>query len=164
MRFSKLLVVENGKAITTELKEDDKDLQALITQIEAQDEEEEDAFQIPSLTPYVSPWNGMAKIPKDLDAAKSTLQTPFLPDEIRFDGLPLGRVPSIKFKDWDLVDSKKFPQLSEDQLRPRKWLFCVEKAGLFNLRWIPHYHHAATTIFVIRQLLCLLHDGYLWFE
>ena len=89
-RFSKWLVVEKGKAITTEPIEDDKDLQALIAQIEAHDEDEEDMFQIPALPPYVSPWNGRTKILKDLDAAKSTLQTPLLPDEIRFSGLPPG--------------------------------------------------------------------------
>ena len=29
---------------------------------------------------------------------------------------------------------------------------------------MSHYHHAPVTIFVIRQLLCLVDDGYLWFE
>lgn len=72
-RFSKLSVAEKGKAITTELEEDEEDLQGLITQIEAQDEEEKDAFQVPSLPPYISPWNRTAKIPKYLDAVKSML-------------------------------------------------------------------------------------------
>ena len=27
-----------------------------------------------------------------------------------------------------------------------------------------HFHHTPITIFVIRQLLCLVHDGYLWLE
>jgi len=90
LRFGKLLVAEKGKAITTEIEEDEEDLQALIAQIEAQDEEEEDVFQIPSLPPYISPWKGTTKVPKDLEATKSTLQTPLLPDEIRFDGMPLG--------------------------------------------------------------------------
>lgn len=62
-------------------------MQDLIDQIDPQDEEEEDAFQIPSRTPYISLWTETAKIPKDLDAAKNTLQTPLLLDEIRFDGL-----------------------------------------------------------------------------
>jgi len=34
-------MVEKGKAITTKLEEEEEDLQALIAQIEAQDEEEE---------------------------------------------------------------------------------------------------------------------------
>lgn len=45
-----------------------------------------------------------------MDTAKNMLQTPLLSDEIRFDGLPLGQVPSINFEDWDLVDSDKFPE------------------------------------------------------
>ena len=39
-RFSKVSVVEKGKEITTKIDEDEEDLQALIAQIEAQDEEE----------------------------------------------------------------------------------------------------------------------------
>ena len=29
---------------------------------------------------------------------------------------------------------------------------------------MAHYHHAPVTIFVTRQLLCLVHDGCLWLE
>jgi len=45
-----------------------------------------------------------------------------------------------------------------------KWLRRVEKAGLLNLLWVLHFHHAPITIFVIRQLPFLVHDGYLWLE
>ncbi len=50
------------------------------------------------------------------------------------------------------------------KLEPCKWLRGVEKLGLLNLLWMSHYHHAPMTIFFIRQLLCLVHDGYLWLE
>lgn len=70
----------------------------------------------------------------------------------------------MKFKDWDLVDSKKFPQLAVEKLMKQKWLHGVEKARLLHLCWIPHYHRALITIFVIKQLLCLVHDGYLCLE
>lgn len=40
----------------------------------------------------------------------------------------------------------------------------MEKIGLLHLQWIPHFHCAPITIFVIRQLLCLVHDGYLSLE
>jgi len=40
----------------------------------------------------------------------------------------------------------------------------VEKARLLHLIWILHFHHTPITIFVMRQLLCLVHDGYLWLE
>ena len=40
----------------------------------------------------------------------------------------------------------------------------MEKAGLLHLLWISYFHRAPITIFVIRQLLCLVYDGYLWLE
>lgn len=40
----------------------------------------------------------------------------------------------------------------------------VEEAGLLHLLWIPHFHRAPIMIFVIRQLLFLVHNGYLWLE
>lgn len=82
----------------------------------------------------------------------------------------------MKFEDWDLVDSEKFPHLETSQLmkqskegpvialKPQKWLRSVEEAGLLHLIWIPHFHQAPIMIFVIRKLLCLVHNGYLWLE
>jgi len=157
-------MADKGKAITTELEEEEEYFRDLIAHIEAQDKEEENVPLVPSPPPYISLWKGAAKILKDLDTTKSTLQTLLLSDEIRFDDLSLGRIPSIKFKDWDLTDNEKFPQLAEEKLLQQKWLRGVAKVGLLNLRWIPYYHRAAITIFVIRQLICLVHDGYLWLE
>jgi len=101
------------------------------------------------ILPYISLWKETSKIPKYLEATKSTLQTPLLPDEIRFDGMPLGQVLNIKFEEWGLANSEKFPQLTAEKLLQQKWLRGVEKVGLIHLRWIPHYHCMAITIFVI---------------
>lgn len=38
----------------------------------------------------------------------------------------------------------------------------VEKSGLFNLLWVPHYHRTPTNTICILQLLTLVHEGYLW--
>lgn len=40
----------------------------------------------------------------------------------------------------------------------------MEKVGLLHLLWIPHFHDKPITVFVIRQFLCLVHNGYLWLE
>lgn len=40
----------------------------------------------------------------------------------------------------------------------------MENARLLNLLWMSHLHRAPISIFFIRQLLCLVHDGYLWLE
>lgn len=50
------------------------------------------------------------------------------------------------------------------ELESHKWLCRVEKEGLLNLLWVSHYHHTAVTIFFIRHLLFLAHDGCLWLE
>lgn len=73
-------------------------------------------YSTTNLPPYVPPWNGKAKILKDLKATKSALHTLLLPDDIRFEDTPLGQVPTMKFEDWDLADSEKFPQLAEEKL------------------------------------------------
>lgn len=128
------------------------------------------------LPKYVPPQKGKAKVPKDVDIVKSTLETPLLLDGILFDGSVLGRVPTMKFQYWDLAEREKFPHLETSQLmkqrkeglvtalQPRRWLCKVEEARLLDLLWIPYFHQEPITIFVIRQLLFLVHDGYLWLE
>ena len=68
------------------------------------------------LPPYIPLWKGKAKIPKDLEATKSAHQTPLLSDKVRFEGLPMGRVPNMKFEDWDLIDHEQFPHLETKNL------------------------------------------------
>ena len=84
----------------------------------------------------------------------------------------------LNFEDWDLMDHEKFPRLMTTQLMHQKkdaltgiieleqckWLRRVEKVGLLNLLWVSYYHRALVIIFVIRQLLCLVHDGCLCME
>lgn len=170
---------EKGKAITVKFDEEEEDLQELIVRIEVQDDVEEDVPLIPSarkLPTYVPSWKGKVKVPNDLEATKSAFQTRLLHDGINFEGPPLGQVPTMKFEDWDFVDSENFPHMATEilmkqkveglviMLEPQKWLHGVAKARLLNLRWIPHFHHAPIAIFIIMQLLCLVHDGYLWME
>lgn len=50
------------------------------------------------------------------------------------------------------------------ELEPRTWLNGVDKVRLLNLLEVSHYHHALVTIFIIRKLLSLVHDGCLWME
>jgi len=96
------------------------------------------------LPEYVPPWKGKAKVCKDMDTVKSTLETPLFPDGILFDGLALGYIPMIKFQDWDLMDSEKFQHLDTNQLmkqskegvvtvlQPWKWQCGLEDVGLLH--------------------------------
>lgn len=111
---------EKWKAVTIEIDEEEKDLQALVV---ATEEEEEDvqeyvqqshsAVKFPA---YVPLQKGKSKLPKDLDATNSSLETPLLPGGIVIEGLHLGRVPTMKFEDWDLAGSEKFPHLETTTL------------------------------------------------
>lgn len=133
-------------------------------------------YSTTKLPAYVPLWKGKTKVPKDLDDTKRSLQTSLLQDGIIFEGMHLGRVLSMKFEDWDLADHEKFPHLKTKNLmkyntmgvvtalEPQKWLRGVEKARLLNLLWVFHFHHAPIAIFIIKQLLFLVHDGCLWLE
>lgn len=117
-------------------------------------------------------------MPKDINERKVPLQTPLLSDEIIFEGPRLGWVPLLKLEDWDLANHQKFPYLMTEQLmhhiidttigmttlEPWKWLRGVDKVGLLNLLWVSHYSLAPITVLVIKQFLCLVHDGCLWLE
>ena len=97
------------------------------------------------LPTYVPSRKGKAKVPKDLDETKSSLQTPLLPYGIMFEGTHLGHVLSLKFEYLDLVDHEKFPHIKIGNLmthntagvvtasEPQKWLREVEKDVLLNL-------------------------------
>lgn len=49
-------------------------------------------------------------------------------------------------------------------LEPWEWLRGMDKAVLLNLLWVPHYNYVPITMVVIKQLLCLVHDGFFWLE
>lgn len=68
------------------------------------------------LPAFVPPQKGKAKVPKDLDETKSSLQTPLLLDGNMFEGTYLGHVPTMKFEYWDLTDREKFPHLENENL------------------------------------------------
>lgn len=78
--------------------------------------ETQGADPITQLLEYVPPRKGKAKLPKDINESKSSLQTPLLPDDIVFEGLHLGWVLVLKFEDWDLVNHEKFPHLVTEKL------------------------------------------------
>jgi len=93
---------EKWKASTIETYEVEEDLQALIATTEEEEDVEEDIQPLCSvvkLLAYVPLQKGKTKVPKYLDAIKSSLQTPLLLDGIIFEGSHLGRVPTTKFED-----------------------------------------------------------------
>lgn len=110
---------EKGKAVTIKTDGEEEDFQTMIIIVEEEEDVEEDIQSLHSavkLPAYVPLRKGKTKVQKDLDATKSSLQTPLLPNGIIFEGTHLGRIPTIKFEDWDLTNSEKFPHLEMETL------------------------------------------------
>lgn len=87
--FSKLSIEDKGKTINLETNDKEEDLQALVEEIEADEQMEEDIQPVHTATKlpnYVPTWKGRVKVAKYLDVVKSTLQTPLLPDGILLEG------------------------------------------------------------------------------
>ena len=75
-RFGKISMEEKGKVVTIETDGEEEDLQALVDEIEAAEDMEEDIQPVRTATKflvYVPLWKWKVKKPKDLDATKSTL-------------------------------------------------------------------------------------------
>jgi len=43
-----------------------------------------------------------------------------------------------------------------------EWICGVENSGLLNILWVPHYHRTPINTICVRQILTLVHVGYLW--
>jgi len=111
-----------------------------------------------------------------VDARQLLLNTPLLLENITFEGSCLARIPHLKLEDWNLVDHEQFPHLATDTnmkrvfekesgviaLEPVESIRRVNKSGLLNLLWVPHYHHSNINPIVIKQFSCRVHDGCLW--
>ena len=113
---TKITLQEKGKDINLELDveeseeilEDEEDL--------GMEVETQGVDPLTCLHAYVPSRKGKARVHKDLDERKISLQTPLLLDDILFEGMHLGQVPALKFQDWDLADHEKFPHLKTAQL------------------------------------------------
>jgi len=76
----------------------------------------------------------------------------------------LAQIPHLKLKDWDLAYHEQFPHIAKEIFMKRvfykesvvtplelvEWICGVNKSGLLNLLWVPHYHHALINLTVIK--------------
>lgn len=142
---------EKGKVVDLEAKEGIEDID--IDKVD----------HILKLPEYIPSCQGKVKVLKDLDEGQFLLNTPLLPENITFQGSRLVCIPHLKLEYWDLGDIEWFPQLAIDtfvkqffykefgvtMLELVEWIRGVNKAGLLNLLWVPHYHHTPISVIVI---------------
>jgi len=93
---------EKRKAVNLETDEEEEDLEEILVEEEEDEDmevETEGANPLNRLPKYVPLQKGKARVPKDLDESKSSLQTLLLPDDIVFERAHLGHVLNLKFED-----------------------------------------------------------------
>jgi len=131
---------------------------------------------ISRLLEYIPLGNNKLKVLKDPDEGHFLLNKPLLSENITFEGPCLAWILHLKLKYWDLVDHEQFPHLAIDTFMKRvfykesgvialemvEWICWVNQSGLLNFLWVPHYHRTLINLTVIKQLFCLVHDGFLW--
>lgn len=161
---------EKGKTLKIESDEEEEGSPTYVEEVNP----EEDPIQLVQRPKYVAPSKGKAKVPTNLDEVDTILITPSLPKGVPVESSVVGRIATMKFEDWDLVDTTKFSHLAigalmeqsaegmVTALQPKEWLRKVEKVGLLCLLSIPHFLWPPITMLVIRNFLCLVHEDILW--
>lgn len=68
------------------------------------------------LLPFILSRKSNAKLVKDSKDAKSGTFIPLLPEEVPYMGELLGKIPHLKFIDYDFNDRKKYPQFTLERI------------------------------------------------
>ena len=111
-------------------------------------------------------------IPK---SGKFPVPIPLIDSRVKEDGDLLGYATVVKFIDYNLGDSKTYPQFWSDQYLmiqknprtgadeyvPMEHVHVLEWSGLLNLLRIPHFGRGAKVNAMVRILLSCVHGGYL---
>ena len=100
---------------------------------------------------------------------------PQIDSRVKEDGDLLGYADVAKFVDYNVGDSKRYPQFRPDQYLtiqknprtgadeyvPMEHVQILERSGLLNLLRIPHFGRGAEVNVVVRILISCIHGGYL---
>ena len=112
-------------------------------------------------------------IPK---GAKFLVPLPPIDSRVKEDGDLLGYAPILKFIDYNLGDSKTYPQFWPDQYLmvhrnprtganefvPMEHVHILEQSGLLNFLKIPHFGRGTEVNAMVCVILSCVHGGYLW--
>ena len=56
----------------------------------------------------------------------------------------------------------KYLETGAPLLEVKQWAAGLDKAGLLKMLDVPHFGRSTQVTIVVKQLLALVHDGYLW--
>jgi hypothetical protein len=97
---------------------------------------------------------------------------------VRSDEDMFGKFSNIKFVEYDIMDTQKFPELVNDQylcrrtvlgmggilVEPQDWASVLQKEGILNLYDIPHFGWSTNINACVKVLLICVHGGTLWLD
>jgi hypothetical protein len=103
---------------------------------------------------------------------------PCIPEGVQATPSLLGCIERLRYTDHDVSDTNKFPEfvqqvymeslgtgpLGDPILQPKQWVTGLENTGILNLLEIPHFGWGKDVNNCIKQLLAVLHGGFLWLE
>jgi hypothetical protein len=90
----------------------------------------------------------------------------------------LGCMERLRYSDHDVADTGKFLEFAQQvymdnigtgpfgdpMMQPKQWEAGLENTGILNLVEIPHFGRGKEVNNCIKQLMAVLHGGFLWME
>jgi hypothetical protein len=103
---------------------------------------------------------------------------PRIPEGVQTTPTLLGCMEKLRYSDHDVADEGKFPEFAQQVyldsigigpfgdpiLQPKPWAAGLENTGILNLLEIPHFGRGKEVNNCIKQLIAVLHGGFLWME
>lgn len=103
---------DNGKTITIESDKHEAGSPTYVEEINL----DRDTIQPVWQPKYMPPSKGKAKVPTNLDEVDNKLIISSLPKGVPIESSMVGYILAMKFEDWDLADTTKFPHLGTGAL------------------------------------------------
>jgi hypothetical protein len=108
----------------------------------------------------------------------TTIILPCIPEGVQTTPTLLGCMEKLKYSDHDVADTGKFPEFAQQVymdnigtrpfgdpiLQPKPWAVGLANTGILNLVEIPHFGRGKEVNNCVKQLMAVLHGGFLWLE
>jgi hypothetical protein len=108
----------------------------------------------------------------------TTIVLPCIREGVKATPTLLGCVERLIYSDHDVSDTRKFLEfvsqvymgslgkrpIKDLFLQPKKWVTCLTNIGIVNLVEISHFGRENYVNNCVKQLMAVLHGGFLWLE
>jgi hypothetical protein len=109
---------------------------------------------------------------------EASIVLPCIPEGVQATPGLLGCIEKLRYADHDVSDTRKFPEFAQQVymeilgtgplgdlvLQPKQWIAGLVNIGILNLLEIPHFGRGKDVNNCVKQLLAVLHGGFLWMD